>query len=51
MTKKTELIREKRSTRHKSEKPLTELKTAEKFTTRDLDERLITEVAKRVGGV
>ena len=24
---------------------------AEKFTTRDLDERLIAEVAKRVGGV
>ena len=41
----------KKSTRHENEKPQTELKTTERFTTRDLDERLIAEVAKRVGGV
>ena len=45
-TKMTELIREKKSTRYKSEKPRIELKMAEKFTNRDLDERLIAEVAK-----
>ena len=50
-TKKTKLVREKKSTRYESEKLRTEIKMAEKFTTRDLDERLIAEVAKRVGGV
>ena len=49
--KKTEPVREKRGTRLESEKPQTELKMVEKFVAKDLDERLIAEVAKWVRGV
>ena len=44
--KRTELLREKKSTRYESEKLQTKLKMEEKLITRDLDKRLIVEVAK-----
>ena len=43
---KTKFVREKKSTRYESEKPWTEMKMAEKFTNRDLDEILIVELGK-----
>ena len=50
-TRKTEPIQENRGTRFESEKSRTELKMAEKFVAKDLDEKLIAEVAKWVRGV
>ena len=50
-TKKIEPIGGKRSTILESESPRIELKLVEKFVAKDLDERLIAEVTKRVRGV
>ena len=43
-SKKTEPVREKKSTRFESERPKTELKITEKFVAKDLDKRMIAEL-------
>ena len=49
--KKTEPLRGKKSVRLEDEIQRTESKVTRKFVAEDLEERLIAEVAKRVGGV
>ena len=50
-TKKTESLRGKKSVRIEDEMQKTKSKVTKKFFAEDLEERLIVEVAKRVGGV
>ena len=50
-TRKTKPLRRKKSVRLEDEMQKTESKVTKKFAAKDLEERLIIEVAKRVGGV